>query len=161
MRDVLVIIHILICVSLIGFVLIQHGKGADAGAAFGSGASATVFGSQGSGSFLTRTTAILATLFFITSLSLGYFIGKPKEIQSIMEGVPQTTVPVPVKPVNESELPPMSESDETVKTESDVPVVDSKQPEKTETVPVKPAKEVTETPEKAQNPLNNNTQTVP
>ncbi len=73
METVLIVVHLLLSLALIGLVLIQHGKGADAGAAFGSGASATVFGSQGSGNFLSRTTAILATLFFITSLALAYF----------------------------------------------------------------------------------------
>jgi preprotein translocase subunit SecG len=65
-------VHVIVAALMIGLILIQHGKGADAGAAFGSGASGTVFGSQGSGSFLTRSTAILATLFFITSLTLAY-----------------------------------------------------------------------------------------
>ncbi|PCI16861.1 MAG: preprotein translocase subunit SecG [Piscirickettsiaceae bacterium] len=64
--------HVLIAALMVGLILIQHGKGADAGAAFGSGASGTVFGSKGSGSFLTRSTAILATLFFVTSLTLAY-----------------------------------------------------------------------------------------
>ncbi|MBL1432581.1 MAG: preprotein translocase subunit SecG, partial [Gammaproteobacteria bacterium] len=61
MQTILLLIHVVIAVALVGLVLLQHGKGADAGAAFGSGASQTVFGSQGSGSFLTRATGILAT----------------------------------------------------------------------------------------------------
>ncbi|PHS72664.1 MAG: preprotein translocase subunit SecG [Cycloclasticus sp.] len=65
-------VHVLVAALMIGLILIQHGKGADAGAAFGSGASGTVFGSKGSGSFLTRSTAMLATAFFITSLTLAY-----------------------------------------------------------------------------------------
>ncbi len=72
MQTVLLLIHVLIAIALVALVLLQHGKGADAGAAFGSGASQTVFGSQGSGSFLTRVTAILATVFFVTSLMLAY-----------------------------------------------------------------------------------------
>jgi preprotein translocase subunit SecG len=83
-HDIIVIVHLIICVSLIGLVLIQHGKGADAGAAFGGGASGTVFGSQGSGSFLTRTTAILAASFFVLCLILAYFsmqkITTPKSV---------------------------------------------------------------------------------
>lgn len=71
MEKVLLVVHVFIAVGLIGLVLIQHGKGADAGAAFGSGASSTVFGARGSASFLTRLTAILATLFFISSFVLG------------------------------------------------------------------------------------------
>ena len=72
MQTILLLIHVLIAIAVVGLVLLQHGKGADAGAAFGSGASQTVFGSQGSGSFLTRVTAILATVFFVTSLMLAY-----------------------------------------------------------------------------------------
>ena len=68
MQTILLVIHVLIALALIGLVLIQHGKGADMGAAFGSGASTTVFGARGAGSFLTRTTAVLAALFFATSL---------------------------------------------------------------------------------------------
>ena len=71
MEQLILIIHILTCFSIIGFVLIQHGKGAEAGAAFGGGASQTVFGSQGSGTFLSKTTAILATIFFVTNILLG------------------------------------------------------------------------------------------
>ena len=65
---VLLVFQVVVAASLIGFILIQHGKGADAGAAFGSGASSTVFGSQGSGNFLTKTTAVLAFLFLSNSL---------------------------------------------------------------------------------------------
>lgn len=70
MQQILLIIHVIASVCLIGLVLIQHGKGADVGAAFGSGASTTVFGSQGSGSFLMKVTAGLAAVFFVTSISL-------------------------------------------------------------------------------------------
>lgn len=66
MYTVLVVIQVLVAIALIGLVLIQHGKGADAGAAFGSGASGTVFGAKGSANFLSRSTAILALLFFVT-----------------------------------------------------------------------------------------------
>ncbi len=108
MHTVLVIAHVFICAGLIGFVLIQHGKGADAGAAFGSGASATVFGSQGSASFLTRITAALATGFFLTSLTLAYFSGQKIEPKSIVDKVPSApTTIVPEAPaVNTNELPP-------------------------------------------------------
>jgi len=108
MHTVLVIAHVFICAGLIGFVLIQHGKGADAGAAFGSGASATVFGSQGSASFLTRITAALATGFFLTSLTLAYFSGQKIEPKSIVDKVPSApTTIVPETPaVNTNELPP-------------------------------------------------------
>ena len=71
---ILVVIQVLIAVSLVGLILIQHGKGADAGAAFGSGASGTVFGARGSANFLSRATAALATVFFAVSLSLAYLV---------------------------------------------------------------------------------------
>ncbi len=101
MSDIFHILHVLVAVGLIGLVLIQHGKGADAGAAFGSGASSTVFGSQGSASFLSRTTAILAALFFLSSLVLAYLSTQKTVAKSIMDTVPAQTAPAPA-----SELPP-------------------------------------------------------
>jgi preprotein translocase subunit SecG len=83
--SVLLIFQVIISISLVTFILLQHGKGADAGAAFGSGASTTVFGSQGSTSFLSRTTAILATLFFLNSLAMAYLISSTTEAQSVVE----------------------------------------------------------------------------
>jgi len=69
---VIIVIHVIAAIGIIGFVLVQHGKGADMGAAFGSGASGSLFGATGSANFLSRTTAILAVVFFSTSLSLAY-----------------------------------------------------------------------------------------
>jgi len=107
--DIVVIFHVLISVTLVGLILIQHGKGADAGAAFGSGASATVFGSQGSASFLTRATAVLATLFFVTCLTLAYFTIQRIEPKSVLE----TTITQPTSTKSESEVP-MTEDNRTV-----------------------------------------------
>jgi preprotein translocase subunit SecG len=90
------VFHMLFAVSIVGLVLIQRGKGADAGAGFGAGASGTVFGARGSGSFLSRATAILATLFFITSLSLAYFSGRPATQNSVMDTIPAAKIEVPV-----------------------------------------------------------------
>lgn len=73
MLQILLIFHVLVAITIIVLVLIQQGKGAQMGAAFGSGASQTLFGSQGSGSFLLKLTAFFAILFFVTSLVLGYF----------------------------------------------------------------------------------------
>ncbi len=73
LETVVIVVHLLGALGVVGLVLVQQGKGADAGASFGSGASATVFGSQGSATFLSRVTAILAAVFFITSLGLAYF----------------------------------------------------------------------------------------
>ena len=92
MQTVLTVVHLLLALSLIGLILLQHGKGADAGAAFGSGASATVFGSRGSANFLSRTTAALAVAFFVTSLTMGYFAMRTAEDQGLM------TQPVPAEP---------------------------------------------------------------
>ncbi len=81
METLVVVVHVVIAVALVGLILIQQGKGADAGAAFGGGgASQTVFGSQGSGSFLTRVTGVLALVFFITSFSLAIFAKQRAEV---------------------------------------------------------------------------------
>ena len=94
----ILLVHVLAGVGVIGLVLVQHGKGADMGAAFGSGASGSLFGATGSANFLSRTTAILAAVFFVTSLSLAYVAsGKPKTGGSVMQGaVESVTVPAPV-----------------------------------------------------------------
>ncbi|MEO5702530.1 MAG: preprotein translocase subunit SecG [Gammaproteobacteria bacterium] len=121
MFTALLIIDILVSIALIGLILMQHGKGADVGAAFGSGASQTVFGSGGSGSFLTRATAVLALMFFIISLSLAYLTGQRPKTQSVMDGAaPAQTLPqapvtglpttplapdVPAPPLNSSVVP--------------------------------------------------------
>src|SRR5690606_36794277 len=76
MFGILIVFHIVSAVCIIGLVLLQHGKGAQTGAVFGSGASTTVFGSQGSGNFLSRTTAILVAIFFAINLSLAYLTNR-------------------------------------------------------------------------------------
>lgn len=82
----ILLVHILAAVGVIGLVLVQHGKGADMGAAFGSGASGSLFGATGSANFLSRTTAVLAAVFFVTSLSLAYIASnKPKTTGSVMQ----------------------------------------------------------------------------
>jgi preprotein translocase subunit SecG len=85
MQTVFLLLHIIVATALIALVLFQHGKGADAGAAFGSGASATVFGSRGSASFLSRVTAGLAAGFFVTSLFLAYFATQSSAPTSVVE----------------------------------------------------------------------------
>ncbi len=85
MQTFLLVAQVLISISLIALILLQHGKGADAGAAFGSGASATVFGASGSASFLSRTTGILATLFFAVSLSLSVMAHRQTEEAGLIE----------------------------------------------------------------------------
>ncbi|NOX91910.1 MAG: preprotein translocase subunit SecG [Gammaproteobacteria bacterium] len=89
MQTALLAVHILVAIAVIGLVLIQHGKGADAGAAFGAGAaggaSGSVFGAQGASNFLSRFTAVLATIFFLTSLSMAYMFRTTDVPTSLME----------------------------------------------------------------------------
>ena len=81
-------VHVLVGLAVIGLVLLQHGKGADVGASFGGGASGSVFGSSGSANFLSRTTAVLAALFFVTSLTLTYIASHAnRQGGSALEGV--------------------------------------------------------------------------
>ncbi|OEF25839.1 preprotein translocase subunit SecG [Vibrio rumoiensis] len=87
MLTVLLVIYLLAALGVIGLVLIQQGKGADMGASFGAGASNTVFGSGGSGNFLTRSTAIFATIFFIISLVLGHMSTAKDESQFAAPGL--------------------------------------------------------------------------
>src|SRR5271157_3378511 len=94
-ETVLAGVHVVVAAALIGFVLLQHGKGADMGAAFGSGSSGSLFGAAGSANFLSRTTAILATAFFLSSLGLTYFGATRAGPADVMkQGAPQTA-PVP------------------------------------------------------------------
>ena len=99
MFSLVLTIHILVALAIIGLVLVQHGKGADMGAAFGSGSSGSLFGATGSANFLSRTTAVLATVFFVTSLTLAYMAShKPKTSGSVMENAVQSqplSVPAP------------------------------------------------------------------
>jgi len=85
LQTVLLVAQVFIAIGLIAIILIQHGKGADAGAAFGSGASNTVFGSQGSGNFMTKATTFLAVVFLANSLTLGYLASHTAEAVSLME----------------------------------------------------------------------------
>ena len=84
-----VMLHVLIAMAIVGLVLLQHGKGADMGSGFGGGASSSLFGATGSANFLSRTTAVLATLFFVSSLALAYFaVNKPRESGSVVDRAP-------------------------------------------------------------------------
>jgi preprotein translocase subunit SecG len=90
LQTIATVSHVFLAVAIIALVLLQRGKGADAGAAFGAGASGTVFGSRGTTSFLSRATAILATMFFLTSLGLAYLAGQRTEPGSLLERAPLT-----------------------------------------------------------------------
>lgn len=122
MQTILVVVHLFLAIGIIGLILIQHGKGADAGAAFGSGASATVFGAQGSGSFLSRLTGGLAALFFITSIALAYFATQGTKPVGLMDDVQIQGNAVPAPEVS-SDVPAVPSSTPAVPT-TDVPVVD-------------------------------------
>ena len=105
MYTFLVVIQGIVAIGLIALVLLQHGKGADAGAAFGSGASGTVFGSRGSANFLSRATAYLAVVFFGISLALAYFVNTKSGVgASVVDSLPAAASQAPAPAVGE-ELP--------------------------------------------------------
>lgn len=92
-ESLLLAAHVLVAIGICGFVLLQHGKGADMGAAFGSGSSGSLFGAAGSANFLSRTTAVLAAVFFVTSLGLTWYgssrVGpRPTVQQGVMDRLP-------------------------------------------------------------------------
>lgn len=100
METIVWVVHIITAVVLVGLVLIQHGKGADMGAAFGTGSAGSLFGSSGSANFLSRSTKYAAAVFFVTSLSLTYLYAKPQQSAGVMDRVDvnaiQKDVPVVV-----------------------------------------------------------------
>lgn len=119
LETVIVVLHLLGAIGVVVLVLLQQGKGADAGASFGSGASATVFGSQGSATFLSKVTAILATGFFITSLGLAFF-AKEKADALTQVGLPDPAV-LEVQPKPAAEDVPVLEEQAPADDSSDVP----------------------------------------
>ncbi len=86
LQQLILIVHVIAALSIIGLVLLQHGKGADMGAAFGSGSAGSLFGSSGAANFLSRSTAVCATVFFTTSLGLTYF-STPQSLSGVMRRV--------------------------------------------------------------------------
>ena len=119
MYQIIIIGHMVVGLAVIGLVLIQHGKGADAGAAFGSGSSGTVFGAQGSASFISRTTGVLATVFFSTSLALAVLSGNTGNDADIMDA--------PVIDPIAAEVPKIESEQQVVNepalTEDELPVI--------------------------------------
>ena len=115
-NSILLIVQVILSISLIALVLMQHGKGADAGAAFGSGASSTVFGSRGSGNFLSRATTIIATLFFIVCMALAYIASHRVGPDSVVESV--TTMQPETTQVLDTEAPDLPPSDGAAETSS-------------------------------------------
>ena len=104
METVIWILHMLTALALIGFILIQHGKGADVGAAFGGGASGSVFGARGSANFLSRTTAILAVVFFVSSLVLTYMASQRQDRKGVMDRA-ATEAPAAPAPASTVQVP--------------------------------------------------------
>jgi preprotein translocase subunit SecG len=119
--EILVIVYLIVAVMLIGFVLIQQGKGDGMGASFGSGGSNPVFGSTGSGNFLTRTTAIIETLFFVISLILG---NQTADKEKAVDDWQNLEVPAVEVDVN-SDVPVTEQTMQEATTDGDIPVVET------------------------------------
>ena len=109
MITVILAVQMLSALTMIGLILVQHGKGADMGAAFGSGGSGSLFGATGGANFLSRTTAVLAAVFFVTTLMLAYFGNlRPASSGSVLEGaalVAPAAAPAPVDNSAASQIP--------------------------------------------------------
>ena len=99
METLILVLHVLAALSIIGLVLLQHGKGADMGAAFGGGASGSLFGATGSANFMSRATAVLATIFFLTSLGLTWYSAHKTDSKGVMSTRPASQAPATVPPV--------------------------------------------------------------
>ncbi len=133
-QSTFLIIHTLIALAIIGLVLLQRGKGADAGAAFGAGASGTVFGARGSSSFFSRATAVLAAAFFATSLTLAYLSSqRTSGPESLLENAPavETEQALPAAPPADEQLPaalPELEDAEPAAEDPGLPVLDEEDP---------------------------------
>lgn len=97
MEIFVLVVHVLAALTIIGLVLLQHGKGADVGAAFGSGVSGSVFGATGSANFLSRATAIMALIFFLTSLGLTYFSSSKSDTRGVMADHPAPAQSLPAQ----------------------------------------------------------------
>lgn len=123
--EVLLVAYLIVALLLIGFVLIQQGKGADMGASFGSGGSNTVFGSGGSGNFMTRTTAILAGLFFFISLTLGAMTANRESAEDEWDNLEvPAAVEAPVQAPADMDVPVMDTPVEDAATSNDIPMGD-------------------------------------
>ena len=136
-QKIVLIVHTLIALSIIALVLLQRGKGADAGAAFGAGASGTVFGARGSGSFFSRATAVLATAFFASSLTLAYLSSQRSEAPgSLLEGAAVVEAETDEAPVVTEELQitdmpslePIDDAQQAPAPDTDLPVLEDEGP---------------------------------
>lgn len=95
MLTLIIVVQVLSALTIIGLVLLQHGKGADMGAAFGSGASGSLFGATGSSNFLSKSTGVAAAIFFAATLALAFLGNRPASDAGVMDRLPATSVPVP------------------------------------------------------------------
>jgi preprotein translocase subunit SecG len=120
LHSIVLVFHVLACLMIVGLVLLQRGKGAEAGTGFGAGASGTVFGARGSANFLSRATGILTALFFASSLALAYLSTQTTTTAPTLVGAPapqtQTAPAVPPQPV-----PAASQADDLPDVTSDAP----------------------------------------
>jgi preprotein translocase subunit SecG len=106
METLITVLHVLAALSVCGLVLLQHGKGADMGAAFGGGASGSLFGATGSANFLSRTTAAVATVFFLTSFGLTWYSSQKSDNKGVMATHPESQQPAaPIPPTAVPERP--------------------------------------------------------
>jgi len=119
-NSILLVVQVLLSISLIVLILMQHGKGADAGAAFGSGASATVFGSKGAGNFMTRATTIIATLFFLVCLALAYVSSNRATPDSVTGSVTSQEMQTAPMQQADDDMPPV-DAGSADSQESDLP----------------------------------------
>ena len=123
MESLIIFVHVIAAIAITGLVLIQQGKGADMGASFGSGASQTIFGSSGSGNVLTRSTSIMAVIFFITSLGLAIIARQQADLSvdnsGLIENLDEIAAPAPVADPSALDIPAL-DADEL---ESDIPVL--------------------------------------
>ncbi|HEY7241824.1 MAG TPA: preprotein translocase subunit SecG [Burkholderiales bacterium] len=126
--NVAIVVHVLVAMAIIGLVLLQHGKGADMGSGFGGGASGSLFGATGSANFLSRTTAILAAVFFASSLTLAYLATtRPREAGSVVDRAPAVQPKAPAQKLEsqkgeaKNEKPQGAESSAPAPAEKSVP----------------------------------------
>ena len=132
MEKLVLIVHVLTALSIIGLILLQQGKGAEAGASFGAGASQTVFGSQGSGNFFSRLTAIMATVFFVTSVGLALLAkqGSEADIDADLPQVPAAVEQPGDLPEVDVDVPQLDEEPASELPSADeIPAVDDAAPE--------------------------------
>jgi preprotein translocase subunit SecG len=125
METLITVLHVLAALSVCGLVLLQHGKGADMGAAFGGGASGSLFGATGSANFLSRVTAAMATVFFLTSFGLTWYSSQRTDTKGVMAAHPETQQPAAPQPIPPTAVPdrpaapapeqPASDADSKVK----------------------------------------------